>query len=105
MRPVRLGVFIVGALVILAIGVFLIGDKQFLFSSTYRLESSFKNVGGLPGGAEVRVGGVRKGIVKKIQLPTRADGGMTVIMAMERSTRGVLKKDSVASIETEGLLG
>jgi phospholipid/cholesterol/gamma-HCH transport system substrate-binding protein len=104
-RPVRLGAFIVGSLVILAIGVFLIGDKQLLFSRTYRLTSSFKNVAGLNDGADVRVGGVHKGIVKLIQLPTRADGGMTVVMEMERSTRKVLKKDSVASIQTEGLVG
>jgi phospholipid/cholesterol/gamma-HCH transport system substrate-binding protein len=90
---------------VLAIGVFLIGDKQFLFSRTYRLNASFKSVAGLNGGADVRVGGVRKGTVKKILLPTQADGGMTVVMDLERSTRDVLKKDSVASIQTEGLVG
>lgn len=103
--PVRLGAFIFGTLVILAIGVFLIGDKQFLFSSTYRVKSGFKNVVGLNGGAEVRVGGIHKGTVKQILLPTQADGGMTVVMDLERSTRKVLKKDSVASIQTEGLVG
>src|SRR5436309_5832342 len=99
--PVRLGAFIVGTLLILATGVFLIGDKQFLFSRTYRLKSSFTTVAGLNGGAEVRVGGIHKGTVKQIQLPTRPDEGMTVVMDMERSTRKVLKKDSVASIQTE----
>jgi len=33
-RPFRLGLFIVSTLAILAAAVFLIGDKQFLFSST-----------------------------------------------------------------------
>src|SRR5437870_31190 len=104
-QPVRLGAFIVGSLAILSIGVFLIGEKQFLFSSTYHLKSSFQNVGGLIGGAEVRVGGVHKGTVKRIELPTQANGGLTVVMQMEDSTRKVLKKDSVASIQTEGLMG
>ena len=103
--PVRLGAFIVAALVILAIGVFLIGNKELLFSSTYRLQSSFKNVSGLISGAEVRVGGVNKGTVKRIVLPTTPDGGVTVVMDLERSTRAVLKKDSVVSIQTEGLVG
>ena len=40
--PVRLGAFIFGTLAILAIGVFLIGDKEFLFSSTYSLKSSIR---------------------------------------------------------------
>ena len=57
-RAFRLGLFIVGTLAILVAGVFLIGDKQFLFSSTYALKTTFKNVGGLNNGAEVRVGGV-----------------------------------------------
>ena len=104
-RLVRLGMFIVGALAILAIGVFLIGDKDFLFSSTYTLKASFGNVTGLNNGAQVRVGGIHKGTVHKILLPTRPDGEMTVVMDLESSTREVIKKDSRAAIQTEGLLG
>ena len=76
-RAFRLGLFIVGTLAILVAGVFLIGDKQFLFSSTYPLKTTFKSVGGLNNGAEVRVGGVHQGTVKQIQLPQQADGEMT----------------------------
>ena len=56
-RTFRLGVFIVGTLLILAAGVFLIGDKEFLFSSTFPLKADFQNVAGLNVGADVRVGG------------------------------------------------
>src|SRR5437773_2198904 len=103
--PVRLGAFIFGTLVILGIGVFLIGDKEFLFSSTYSLKSSFKNVAGLSRGADVRVGGIHKGTIKDILLPSRSDEDVTIVMKMDRSSRAVLKKDSVASIQTEGLIG
>src|SRR5437867_3343623 len=104
-RTFRLGLFIVSTLTILAIGVFLIGDRQLLFSSTYRVTTTFKNVAGLGNGAEVRVGGVHEGTVKQIQLPTRADGGMVVIMDLKRATDHVIRTDSIASIQTEGLLG
>jgi phospholipid/cholesterol/gamma-HCH transport system substrate-binding protein len=104
-RAFRLGVFIVLTLSILAAGVFLIGSRQFLFSSTYNLKASFKNVAGLANGAEVRVGGIHKGTVKEIQLPVQPGGEMTVVMGMEKSTRKVIRKDSVAAIQTEGLLG
>jgi len=104
-RLVRLGMFIVGTLVILTLGIFLIGDKEFLFSSTYTLKASFDNVTGLNNGAQVRVGGIHKGSVRQILLPTRPDGEMTVVMDLERSTREVIKKDSRAAIQTEGLLG
>src|SRR5437870_10338207 len=70
-RAFRLGVFIVIALLIFAAGVFWIGNKQFLFHSTYRLNAEFQNVAGLNGGAEVRVGGIHEGTVRQIQLPIR----------------------------------
>ena len=104
-RAFRLGLFIVGTLAILAAGVFLIGDKQFLFSSTYPLTTTFKTVGGLNNGAEVRVGGVHQGTVKQIQLPTQAEGEMTVLMDLRKSTKQVIRTDSVATLQTEGLLG
>src|SRR5713226_8755691 len=104
-RAFRLGAFIIGTLVILAIGIFLIGRKEFLFSRTYRLRSEFPNVAGLNDTAEVRVGGVHRGTVRYIELPNRPDGKVTVVMKMERPTREGIKKDSIAAIKTEGLVG
>ena len=40
-----------------------------------------------------------------IALPHRPGGRVTVVIDLDRSTREIVKKDSVASIETEGLLG
>lgn len=104
-QAVRLGIFIIVALLILGGAVFLIGDKQFLFHHTYRLNAQFDTAAGLDAGAEVRVGGIHEGTVKQIQLPQRPDGKITVVMQMERPTRAVLKKDSVAAIHAEGLVG
>jgi len=101
----RLGAFIVGGLLILTAGVFLIGSKEFLFSSTYTLRADFQNVGGLDNGAQVRVGGIPEGTVKHIILPKRSDEKVTVLMNLQHSTQNVLKTDSVASIKSEGLLG
>lgn len=104
-RTLRLGIFIVSTLAVLAAGVFLIGSRQFMFSSTYPLTAKFKNVAGLSEGAEVRVGGIHTGTVSKIKFPIEPTGELTVVMAMEKSTRKVIRQDSVASIQTEGLLG
>jgi len=102
---VRLGAFIVVALLILALSAFLLGNKQFLFSRTYRVAAPFDNVAGLDEGAPVRAGGVRIGAVRRIVLPARPGDKVTVEMQLEDSTRNVIRKDSTASIETEGLLG
>src|SRR5438876_1375873 len=104
-RAFRLGIFIVIALLIFAGGVFWIGNKQFLFHSTYRLNAEFQNVAGLNGGAEVRVGGIHEGTVRQIQLPVRPNEKVRVLMDLAGGTRNVIKKDSMATIRSEGLVG
>jgi phospholipid/cholesterol/gamma-HCH transport system substrate-binding protein len=104
-RVARLGAFIVATLAILAAGVFIIGSKQYLFGSTYRLMAQYENVAGLAAGADIRVGGVHSGTVRAIELPHHPNEKVTVIMDLDKSTHEIIKKDSVASIETEGLLG
>ena len=104
-RVARLGAFIVVALAILVAGVFLIGNREYLFTSTYRVKAQFDNVVGLANGADVRVGGVHSGTVHSIELPHTAGGKVTVTMDLDNSTHEIIKQNSVASIETEGLLG
>jgi len=104
-RAARLGAFIVTTLAILAVGTFIIGNKEYLFTSTYHLKTQFSNVVGLDVGAGVRVGGVRRGSVHSIDLPHRPGDKITVVMDLDTRTHDIIKQDSVASIETEGLLG
>ncbi len=104
-RGLRLGFFIFFAMVFFFAGIFLIGENQLLFSPSFRLKASFNNVAGLLVGAEVRVGGVRNGTVDRIDMPGQPGDKVIVVMNVESSTRRIIKKDSVASIETEGLLG
>ena len=104
-RVARLGAFIVVTLAVLAAGVFIIGSKEYLFRSTYQLKAQFDNVAGLAEGADVQVGGVHSGTVTGILLPTRPGDKVTVVMELAKSTHEIIKQDSVASIQTEGLLG
>ena len=104
-REFRLGVFVVAILLLFAAAVFWIGKKQFLFRSTYRLQAEFQNVAGLNAGAGVRVGGILEGTVRQIQLPVRSNEKVRVLMDMASATSNVIKKDSVAAIKSEGLVG
>ncbi len=104
-RAFRLGVFIVGALLVFGAGVFLIGQNRMLFRSTYRLNAEFKTVAGLAGGAEVRVDGIQKGSVRRIDLPQRPDQKAKIEMDLDTETSKVIRQDSVAAIHTEGLMG
>jgi phospholipid/cholesterol/gamma-HCH transport system substrate-binding protein len=104
-KTFRLGVFILATLAIFAGGVFWIGSKQFLFSSTYTLNAEFENVAGLTDGSEVRVSGIHEGTVKAKELPERPDGKVRVVMKLKGASRKLIKKDSVAAIKSEGLVG
>ena len=104
-RVARLGAFIVATLAVLAAGVFLIGSQENLFRSTYQLKAQFDNVAGLAVGADVQVGGVHSGNVHSIKLPHKPGDKVIVVMDLDRSTKEIIKSDSVASIETEGVLG
>ncbi len=104
-RASRLGVFIVATLAILVVGIFIIGSRQYLFNSTYQVKAQFSNVSGLDVGGEVRVGGVHSGTVHSIDLPHNASEQVTVVIDLVKSTHEIIKKDSVATIETEGMLG
>jgi phospholipid/cholesterol/gamma-HCH transport system substrate-binding protein len=104
-RVARLGAFIVLTLAILVGGIFIIGSREYLFSSTYQLKAQFSNVAGLSAGADVQVGGVHSGTVRSIVLPHTPGEKVTVTMDLDKSTHEIIKQDSVASIETEGLLG
>jgi len=104
-RTARLGAFILGTLAILATGIFIIGSKKYLFRSTYELQTKFASVAGLDAGADVEVGGVHSGTVRSIELPHKSGELVTVVMELNKSTQDIIRQDSVASIQTEGLLG
>jgi phospholipid/cholesterol/gamma-HCH transport system substrate-binding protein len=104
-RVARLGAFILITLAIMAAGVFIIGSKEYLFRSTYQLKAQFDNVAGLAEGADVQVGGVHSGTVTAIELPHRPGEKITVFMYLDKSTHEIIKSDSIASIQTAGILG
>jgi len=104
-RAARLGAFIIVALTILVSGIFIIGGRQYMFTPTYRLNAQFSSVVGLDSGADVRVGGVHSGSVRSVELPGKPTDKITVWMDLDRSSHNIIKQDSIATIQTEGLLG
>jgi phospholipid/cholesterol/gamma-HCH transport system substrate-binding protein len=104
-KHIRLGAFVLITLAILVGFVFLIGSGESKFEASYRIQAQFQNASGLEEGADVRIGGVHKGTVRKIELPSRPDGKITVVMDMAKATNSLVKQDSIAAIKSEGLVG
>jgi hypothetical protein len=101
----RVGAFVLFGLLIFGGVVFWIGTKQFVFTPTYRVYAEFDNAAGLTSGTQVRVGGVPQGTVQGIELPKKSDGKVRIAMDLNDATHSIIKKDSVASIQSEGLVG
>lgn len=101
----KLGIFIFLGSVLLIVGIFMLGNKDQLFASTFTVRAYFQNTEGLRNGASVRFGGIDVGAVKQIKIMNDTTGRVELSLRVLNSVRNFIKKDSRASIETEGLVG
>lgn len=101
----KLGIFIFIGSTLLVIGIFLLGNKESLFRPTFTVKAYFKNIEGLRNGAPVRLGGIDVGSVKNIEIVKDTTGKVEVSMRLQNEIQRFIRKDTKASIETEGLVG
>ncbi len=98
-----LGLFIVISTLILTISLYFIGNRQNLFGKTFRLNAVFNNVNGLQLGNNVRYSGVNAGTVKNISMIN--DTTICVEMIIENKFLKHIKKNAIAAIGSDGLVG
>jgi phospholipid/cholesterol/gamma-HCH transport system substrate-binding protein len=101
----RVGVFVVIALVAFVGVIYVLGARARLFEARYTIHAEFSEVGGLPEGATVRLAGVQIGRVSSVHLPPQPGGKVRVDLTIGKQFSDRIRKDSVARIETQGLLG
>jgi len=105
-REWKVGLLIIGALGLLGIGIFLIGEQSNLFTRKNRYVTYFRSVGGLNQGSPVQLNGVEVGTVKDIVLPTAAEATeIKVEIEVDERYAARIRQDSMARIKTLGLLG
>jgi phospholipid/cholesterol/gamma-HCH transport system substrate-binding protein len=102
---VRVGVFVVSALVAFIAVIYVLGASARLFESRYTVHADFTEVGGLREGATVRLAGVQIGRVTAVDLAPEPGGKVRVDLTIGRQFANRIRKDSVARLETQGLLG
>jgi phospholipid/cholesterol/gamma-HCH transport system substrate-binding protein len=90
-------------MVLLIIGIYFIGEGQQLFRATFSVTSEFKDVAGLQAGNNVRLSGVNVGTVKNIIIVS--DTTVMVEILIDERIREFIRKDAVAIIGSEGLMG
>jgi phospholipid/cholesterol/gamma-HCH transport system substrate-binding protein len=100
---IRLGMFVTIGAALFIMGIFFIGQKQRLFSSTIQIKFLCKDVSGLQPGNNVRFSGINVGTVDNIEIVT--DSTVQVDLLIDKSVKDFIKKDAQASIGSEGLMG
>jgi phospholipid/cholesterol/gamma-HCH transport system substrate-binding protein len=104
-RTAIVGAFVIGGVLLFAFGLFLIGNRRMLFERNFEVHTQFSNISGLQNGALVRVAGMEAGEVTQIEVPGGPSAQFRVRLRIRENLRPVIRTDSVASIQNDGLVG
>lgn len=102
-QKIRLGVFVVVGVLLLIAALYFIGNRQHLFSKNIPLYAEFVNVNGLQLGNNVRYSGINVGTVAKIEM--LGESKIIVEMMIEEKTADFIRKNAIATIGSDGLVG
>ena len=103
LENLKLGIFVVLGTLLLIIAAYLIGNRQNMFTRNFTISAIFKNANGLQNGNNVRFSGINVGTVNKIEMIN--DTTIEVFMIIEEKMQQHIKKDAVAMIGSDGLVG
>lgn len=96
---------LMGAVVLIVAGTFLAfayQGSQIHVEEGYTISAKFTNATGISLGSDVRIGGIKVGVVSSLSLDPKT---YDAIVAMQVSNNTRLPRDSSASIVSSGLLG
>ena len=102
-QRIKTGIFTVIGLCMLIVAIFLIGRTKNMFGNTFHVYGTFKNVGGLEPGNNVRFVGINVGTITNIQIIS--DTLARVDMIIDEKAHAYIKEDAVATIGSDGLMG
>lgn len=102
-KHIQLGIFISAGLLCLIITFYMIGKNKNIFGGNYRLKARFYNIQGLKNGNNVRYAGMDVGTVDAINMLN--DTTIEVELLIKNEMKKVIRKNAVAFIVTDGLVG
>jgi phospholipid/cholesterol/gamma-HCH transport system substrate-binding protein len=102
-RNVLVGIFVFVGIAILVAGILTLGGQQKKFVKAIHLKAVFDDIGGLQTGNNVWFSGVKIGTVRKINF--YGDSQVEIEMNVEEEVVEFIRKDSKATISSDGLIG
>lgn len=102
-NSIKLGIFVTLGITLFIVAIYYLGQRQQLFSSTFKLSAIFKDANGLEVGNNIRFDGINVGTVDKIEIIS--DTSVKVDMVIDEKIRKFLKEGVKAIVGSEGLMG
>lgn len=102
-KSVIVGIFVLIGIAILVAGIMTMGGQQKKFVRSISLNAVFDDVAGLQVGNNVWFSGVKIGTVRRINF--YGDSQVEIVMNVEEKVREYIRKDSKATIGSDGLIG
>ena len=100
---IRLGLFVLAGSAVLIVGLYMLGSKRNLFSSTVGISTTFHNAGGLRPGNNVRYAGINVGTVEGVRILN--DTTVEVSMMIRQKESAYILDNAIASLGSDGLMG
>lgn len=104
-RNLTVGIFVLFGLALFTTGLFLIGNRHKAFQRHFTLYTEFADLSGLVKGAKVQVGGMDAGRIEEVNIPASPSSKFRVKFRINETFHGLIRKDSLATISTSGIVG
>ena len=104
-RLLAVGIFIVTGITLFALGIFLVGSRHEAFSRHVFLYTEFADLDGIAKGSKVQVAGMDAGQVARVDVPSSPSDHFRVQMKIDERFHGLVRTDSVVTVDTEGVVG
>ena len=105
-RQIKVGAFVLFALALCGVAIFLIGDSRRLWESKVKYKAAFADVAGLKPGSPIRMGGLDVGTVTSVGHADNAgDTRIYVTFAVDKAEAARVREDTIARVAPKGLLG
>ena len=105
-QNIKVGIFVIGLSLTVLFSVFVLGGSSEMLERRYVLKAKWEDVAGLKEGAVVRLAGWDVGAVKSIAFASELEQReLTVSMKIMDRYQDRIRADSIARIDTVGVLG
>src|ERR1700735_4884463 len=104
-RYLTAGLFIIAGVTLFAFGIFLVGSRHEAFSRHVLLYTEFADLDGVTKGSKVQVAGMDAGQVTNVDVPRSPSDHFRVQMKVDEKFHGLVRTDSLVTVDTEGVVG